>query len=31
MYNFMEQNYIKEERGVEYRNYQREDSILTDF
>ena len=31
MYNFMKQNYIEVERGVEYRNYQREVGILTDF
>ena len=31
MYNFMEQNYIEEEKGVEYRNDQREIAILTDF
>ena len=31
MYNFMKQNYIEVERGVEYRNYQRESAILTDF
>ena len=31
MYNFMKQNYIGLERGVEYRNYQREVAILTDF
>ena len=31
MYNFKEQNYIEVERGVEYRNYQREIAILTDF
>ena len=31
MYNFMEQNYIEVERGVEYRNYQRGVAILTDF
>ena len=31
MYNFMEQNYIEVERGVEHRNYQREVAILTDF
>ena len=31
MYNFMKQNYIEVERGVEYRNYQREVAILTDF
>ena len=31
MYNFMKQNNIKVERGVEYRNYQRQVAILTDF
>ena len=31
MYNFIKQNYIEEERGVEYVNYQREVAILTDF
>ena len=31
MYNFMKQNYIEVERGVEYRNYQRKVAILTDF
>ena len=31
MYNFMKQNYIEVERGIEYRNYQREAAILTDF
>ena len=31
MYNFMEKNYIEVERGVEYKNYQREIAILTDF
>ena len=29
--NFIKQNYIEVERGVEYMNYQREVSILTDF
>ena len=27
----MRQNYIEVERGVEYKNYQREVAILTDF
>ena len=31
MYNFMKQNYIEVERGIEYMNYQREVFILTDF
>ena len=31
MYNFMKQNDIEVERGVEYKNYQREAAILTDF
>ena len=31
MYNFMKQNYIEVERGIEYMNYQREIAILTDF
>ena len=31
MYNFIKQNYIVEERGDEYMNYQREVAILTDF
>ena len=31
MYNFMKQNNIEVERGVYYRNYQREVAILTDF
>ena len=31
MYNFMKQNYIKVERGIEYMNYQIEVAILTDF
>ena len=31
MYNFMKQNYIEVERGVEYRNYQEKVAILTDF
>ena len=31
MYNFMKQNYIEVEREVQYRNYQREVAILTDF
>ena len=31
MYNFMKQNYIEVDRGVEYKNYQREISILTRF
>ena len=30
-YNFMRQNYIEVERGVEYINYQREVAIFTDF
>ena len=31
MYNFMKQNYIEVERGVEHKNYQKEVAILTDF
>ena len=31
MYNFIKQNYIEVERGVEYMNYQREVAKLTDF
>ena len=31
MYNFIKQNYIEVERGVKYRNYQKEVAILTDF
>ena len=31
MYNFMKQNYIEVERGIEYMNYQREVAILTGF
>ena len=31
MYNFMKQNYIEVERGIEYMNYQREVAILTDI
>ena len=31
MYNFMRQNYIEVERGIEYLNSQREVTILTDF
>ena len=31
MYNFMKKNYIKVERGVEYRNDQKEVAILFDF
>ena len=31
MYNFMKQNYIEAERGIEYMNYQKEVAILTDF
>ena len=31
MYKFKKQNYIEVERGVEYRNYQKEVAILTDF
>ena len=30
MYNFMKQNYIEVERGIEYMNYQKEVAILTD-
>ena len=30
MYNFIKQNYIWVERGVEYMNYQKEAAILTD-
>ena len=29
--NFIKQNYIEVERGVEYMNYQLEVAILTDF
>ena len=29
--NFIKQNYIEVERGVEYMNYQKEVAILTDF
>ena len=31
MYNFIKQNYIELERGVEYMKYKREVAILTDF
>ena len=31
MYNFIKQNYIQVERGVEYTNCQREVATLTDF
>ena len=31
MYNFIEQNYIEIERGVEYMNYQKDDAMLTNF
>ena len=31
MYNFMKQNYIEVEIGIEYMNYQKEVAILTDF
>ena len=31
MYNFIKQNYIEVERGVEYRNYQKEVVRLMDF
>ena len=31
MYNFIKQNYIEVERGVEYMNNHREVAILTDF
>ena len=31
MHNFMKQNYIEVERGIEYMNYQGEVAILTDF
>ena len=31
MYNFITQNYVDIERGVEYINYQRDDAMLTDF
>ena len=30
MYNFIKQNYIEVERGVDYTNYQKEVAILTD-
>ena len=29
--NFIKQNYIERERGVEYMNYQRKVAILTNF
>ena len=31
MHNFIKQNYIEVERGVDYMNYQREVAILTDI
>ena len=31
MYNFIKQNCIEVERGVEYMNYQKEVAILTDL
>ena len=31
MYNFIKQNYIEVERGVEYMNFQKQVAILTDF
>ena len=31
MYNFIKQNYIEVERGVEYMKFQKEVAILTDF
>ena len=31
MYNFLKQNYIEVERGVEYINYYKEVAILSDF
>ena len=31
MYNFMKENFIEVEGGIEYMNYQREVAILTDF
>ena len=31
MYNFIKQNYIEVERGVEYMNYQKGVVILNDF
>ena len=31
MHNFMKQSYIQVERSVEYKNYQREVNLLTDF
>ena len=31
MYNFMKENYIEVERGIEYMNHQREVAILTEF
>ena len=31
MYNFIKQNNIEVERGIEYMNYQMEVAILTDF
>ena len=31
MYNFMKQNYIEVERGIQHMNYQKEVAILTNF
>ena len=31
MYNFIKQNYIEVERGVEYMNCQKEVAMLSDF
>ena len=31
MYNFIQQNYIEVERGIEYMNYGGEVAILTDW
>ena len=31
MYNSIKQNYIEVERGIEYMNYQKEVTRLTDF
>ena len=31
MYNFLKQNYVEVERGIEYMNYQKKVAILTNF
>ena len=31
MYNFIKQNYIEVERGVEYMNYEKGAAVLSDF